>query len=127
MQVPPLRGGRLSGGDFVIAEWVDDGESSAARPVAPLHRHLADDEAWYVLEGTLGFIRGDERLEAPAGSGVLVARGLPHTFWNHGSGRARYLIVMTARVAALVEALHEPGALADAPALFRRFDSELLV
>ena len=94
--------------------------------MAPLHRHLADDEAWYVLEGTLGFIRGDERLEAPAGAAVLVQRGLAHTFWNAGRGRARYLIVMTPRVAALVAAIHEPGALADPPGLFRRFDSELL-
>jgi mannose-6-phosphate isomerase-like protein (cupin superfamily) len=126
MTVPPLLGASLEGSDFVLAEWVDDGESSAARPVAPLHRHLGDDEAWYVLEGTLGFVRGDERLEAPAGSAVLVPRGTPHTFWNAGSGRARYVIVMTPRIAALVAALHEPGAFDDVHALFRRFDSELL-
>ena len=125
--VPPLLGNRLEGGDFVLAEWVDDGVTSAARPVAPLHRHLADDEAWYVLEGALGFVYGDERLEAPAGSAVLVPRGLAHTFWNAGGGRARYLIVMTPRIAALVEAIHEPGARDDLPGLFRRFDSELLV
>jgi Cupin domain len=126
MTVPPLLGSSVEGGDFVLAEWVDDGESSAARPVAPLHRHLGDDEAWYVLEGMLGFVRGDERLEAPAGSAVLVPRGVAHTFWNAGSGRARYLIVMTPRIAALVAALHEPDALGDVHALFRRFDSELL-
>jgi mannose-6-phosphate isomerase-like protein (cupin superfamily) len=126
MTVPPLLGQSLEGSDFVLAEWVDDGESSAARPVAPLHRHLGDDEAWYVLEGALGFVRGDERLEAPAGSAVLVPRGVAHTFWNAGTGRARYVIVMTTRIAALVAALHEPGAFDDVHALFRRFDSELL-
>ena len=125
--IPPLLGSSIGGGDFVLAEWVDDGESSATRPVAPLHRHLADDEAWYVLEGTLGFIRGDERLVAPAGSAVLVRRGAAHTFWNAGDGRARYVIVMTPRIAALVDAIHDPGAFDDPPALFRRFDSELLV
>jgi len=125
VEVPPLLGASLDGDDFVVAEWVDDGASSADRPVAPLHRHLADDEAWYVLEGRLGFVRGDERLEAPAGSAVLVPRGLPHTFWNAGGGRARYLIVMTPRVAALVAALHEPGA--NPRQLFPRFASELLV
>jgi uncharacterized cupin superfamily protein len=125
VDVPPLLGASLDGDDFVVAEWVDDGESSAAQPVAPLHRHLADDEAWYVLEGRLGFIRGDERLEASAGSAVLVPRGVPHTFWNAGGGRARYLIVMTPRIAALVAALHEPGA--NARELFPRFASELLV
>ena len=125
MDAAPLVGSSLEGGDFVLAEWIDDGESSVERPVAPLHRHLADDEAWYVLEGRLGFIRGGERLEAPAGSAVLAARGVPHTFWNAGGGRARYLIVMTPRIAALIAALHEPGA--NPREVFPRFASELLV
>ncbi len=104
----------------------DDGESSAERPIAPLHRHLADDEAWYVLEGALGFVRGDERLEARAGAAVLVPAGVVHTFWNASGEKARYLLVMTPRIAALIAALHDPGARDDLPGLFRRFDSELL-
>jgi mannose-6-phosphate isomerase-like protein (cupin superfamily) len=126
MTVPPLQGSRIEGSDFVLVEWSDDGESSAARPIAPLHRHLGDDEAWYVLEGTLGFIRGDERLEASAGAAVLVPRGVAHSYWNAGSGRARYVLVLTPRIAALIDALHEPGAHDDLAGLFRRFDSELL-
>jgi cupin domain len=125
VQVPPLLGSELAGHDFVLAEWVDDGESSAERPVAPLHRHLTDDEAWYVLEGTLGFVRGDERLEAPAGAAVLVPAGVAHTFWNAGPGRARYLILMTPRVASLVAGLHSVGA--EPRELFALHDSELLV
>jgi mannose-6-phosphate isomerase-like protein (cupin superfamily) len=127
MDVPPLLGGALDGSAFVIAEWVDDNESSAAQPVAPLHVHHGDDEAWYVLEGALGFIRGDERLEAQAGAGVLVPRGSGHTFWNAAGARTRYLIVMTPKIARLIEALHEPGAFDDLHSLFHRFDSELLV
>jgi len=123
--VPPLRQAPVGGTDFVLCEWTDAGESSAERPIAPLHLHRNDDEAWYVLEGTLGFVRGDERLEAPAGSAVLVPRGVVHTFWNGGPGTARYVIVMTRRIAALVEALHEPGGFDDVTALFARFDSEL--
>ena len=126
MNLPPLRGDSITGDDFVIAEWFDDNESSAERPVVPLHVHHTADEAWYVLEGALGFIRGDERLEASAGSAVLVPHGVPHTFWNAAGACTRYLIVMTPRIAALIEALHEPGALDDLAGLFRRFDSELL-
>ena len=123
--VPPLLGEALAGSDFVLAEWVDAGATSSAEwPIAPLHVHDRDDEAWYVLEGTLGFRRGDELLEAPAGSGVLVAAGTAHTFWNAATSPARYLIVMTPRIAALVEAIHLPGA--DVPALFHRFDSRLV-
>lgn len=123
-QVPPLLGQTLAGAAFVVAEWVDDGESSAERPVAPLHVHNADDEAWYVLEGALGFRRGDEQLLAPAGSAVLVPAGVAHTFWNAAGGRTRYLILMTPRIAALIEALHEP--VDDVHALFARFDSGLV-
>ena len=125
MIVPPLRQTQVDGTDFVLAEWSDSGESSAERPIAPLHLHRSDDEAWYVLAGTLGFVRGDERLEAPAGSAVLVPRGVVHTYWNAGHGEARYVIVMTRRIAALVAALHEPGAFDDVAALFARFDSAL--
>ncbi len=127
MDVPPLLGGSIDGLDFVVAEWVDESESSATRPVAPLHVHHGDDEAWYVLEGALGFVRGDDRLEAHAGAAVLVPRGLPHTFWNAAGGRTRYLIVMTPTTAALVQALHDPAGVDDVRGLFRRFDSELLV
>jgi mannose-6-phosphate isomerase-like protein (cupin superfamily) len=121
--VTPLRGSSLAGADFTIAEWVDDGESSRDRPIAPRHVHYADDEAWYVLEGTLGFSRGDEQLEAPAGSAVLVPRGVVHTYWNAGGSRCRYLIVLTPRLAALIAELHEPGV--DVPALFARHQSAL--
>lgn len=78
-----------------------------------------------MLEGRLGFIRGDERLEAGPGAAVLVPRGIAHTFWNATGGRTRYVIVMTPRIAALVAAIHEPGA--DPRALFPLFASELLV
>jgi len=126
MAVPPLLGRSIEGDDLVLAEWLDDGESSPDRPIAPLHRHDADDEAWYVLEGALGFAYDDERVEVTAGSALLVPHGVAHTFWNAGPGRARYLIVMTPRIAALVQALHEPGGRDDMPELFRRHASELL-
>ena len=123
MDVPPLAGRSLAGHDFTVAQRADDGESSAERPIAPLHLHRSDDEAWFVLEGALGFVRGEERLVAAAGAGVLVPRGVPHTFWNAQPGRTRYLIVMPPRIAALIEALHEPYD--DLAGLFSRFDSEL--
>ncbi len=123
MEVPPLLGGRLAGRDFVLVEWVDDGESSAERPIAPLHVHDADDEAWYVLDGRLALRRGAEVLELPAGSGAIVPRGVAHTYWNAGPSRARYLLVLTPRIAALIDAVHEPGA--SLPDVFARFASRL--
>jgi uncharacterized cupin superfamily protein len=123
--LPPLLGASLEGVDFTIHEWVDEGESSAERPIAPLHVHHRDDEAWYVLEGKLGFRRGGDVLEAPAGAGVLVPAGVPHTYWNAGESCARYLLVLPPRLAALISALHEPDR-GDIGDLFARFGSRLL-
>jgi hypothetical protein len=125
MKVPPLLGRSLSGGSFTIHEWTDEGESSPEWPIAPLHLHERD-EAWYVLEGTLGFRYDDDLLEAPAGSGVLVPAGVVHTFWNAGPGRARYLLVLPPRIEALIEALHDPSRPDDLHELFHRFDSRLV-
>jgi len=125
--VTPLAGGQLGGADsnFVIVEWADSGDSGYDW-IAPLHVHHADDEAWYVLEGMLRFRLGEETFEAGAGSAVLAPKGTPHAYGNARKGeRARYLLVMTPRIRALVEALHEPGA-GDYAAIFRAHESELL-
>ena len=91
--------------------------------IAPLHVHHEDDEAWYVLRGRLGFRLGEE-LEAGPGSAVLARRGMPHIYRNAGDDEAEYLLVMTPRIATLIEAIHEPNA--DVPALFQAHASELL-
>lgn len=128
---PPLAGGLLGslGSSFVIAEWQDaGGPAGPPRLIAPLHVHYSDDEAWYVLEGALRVKVGDEEVEARAGAGVLVSRGTPHTFWNPGPGRVRYLLVMTANIYGLIQGIHAlpertPSALR---ILFRKHDSDLL-
>jgi mannose-6-phosphate isomerase-like protein (cupin superfamily) len=111
----------LAGDDFVLVEWTAE---VGRHWIAPLHVHHADDEAWYVLEGELGFRLGDEEVVAGAGSALMAPRGTPHTFWNAGEVEARYLLVMTRRIAHLIEAIHASGA--DIPALFVEHDSELL-
>jgi mannose-6-phosphate isomerase-like protein (cupin superfamily) len=117
------------GSDFVIAEWKDaGGPPSPPRWIAPLHLHRNDDEAWYVLGGTLCVRVGTEVVEANAGSAVFVPRGTPHTYWNAGTGLARYLLVMTSNIYALIQDIHamkdrSPAALS---AVFEKHDSELL-
>lgn len=125
--VIPLVGEQLGGSesDFVIVEWRDSGEAQWEW-IAPLHVHHADDEAWYVLEGVLRFRIGDETREAGPGGAVLAPKGTPHAYGNARPGQsARYLLVMTPKIRALVQALHEPGA-DEYAAIFRAYDSELL-
>ncbi len=109
---------------FVVADWTDQG-SHPGMPIAPLHLHRSDDEAWIVLEGRLGFQVGDERREVDAGGSMLVTRGTPHTYWNPSSEPARYLLVMTPRINQLIEALHS-GDRDRFEAIFEEHDSELL-
>jgi mannose-6-phosphate isomerase-like protein (cupin superfamily) len=113
--------GGVAGDDFVIVQWTAE---VGDHRIAPLHVHHEDDEAWYVLRGTLGFLVGKEAVEAGPGSAVLVHHGTPHTWWNAGDVEAEYLLVMPPRIASLVEAIHQPGA--DVPALFRTHASEIL-
>jgi mannose-6-phosphate isomerase-like protein (cupin superfamily) len=87
-------------------EWADGGHTSRDLPVAPLHLHRSEDEAWYVLEGRLGFRVGDDEIVASAGDAVLVPRGTAHTYWNAGNDPARYLLVMGPETSRLVEAIH---------------------
>jgi len=130
--VAPALAGRVLGSEqasFIIAEWQDaGGPPGPPRLIAPLHVHFNDDEAWYVLEGTLRLRRGDEEVEASAGAAVFVARGTPHTYWNPDAKPLRYLLVMTANIYGLIQDIHAMKE-RSAPALqelFRKHDSELL-
>jgi uncharacterized cupin superfamily protein len=109
---------------FVIADWTDPG-THPGRPIAGLHLHRADDEAWIVLEGRLGFRVGDAEREVPAGDSLLVPRGTPHSYWNPAPEPARYLLVMTPRIYQLIQALHG-GDRDDYAQIFQEHESELL-
>src|SRR6266536_5647414 len=128
---PPLAGNVLGSGtgDFVVAEWQDaGGPPGPPRYIAPIHLHRNDDEAWYVLEGVLRVKSGHEEIELRAGSGMLVPRGTPHTYWNPGPERVRYLLVMTSQIYGLIQEIHATKERSSSvmQALFNRFDSELL-
>jgi uncharacterized RmlC-like cupin family protein len=115
-------GGTAQGTTLTLANWPTHG---VATEVAPLHVHHEDDEAWYVVEGALRFRLADRELLAPAGSTVLIPAGVPHTFGNAGPEPSRYVIVMPARLQALIAKLHEVPA-ADHADVYREFASTLL-
>jgi len=114
----------IVGDSFVIADWTDPG-THPRRPIAGLHVHHSDDEAWFVVEGKLGFRVGDEEREVAAGESILVAQGTPHSYWNALDSPTRYLLVMTPRIHRLIETLHA-GARDDWARIFEEHESELL-
>jgi uncharacterized cupin superfamily protein len=86
---------------FVVADWTDPG-TEPRRPIAGLHLHRADDEAWFVLTGRLGFRVGEQNRELEAGESLLVRRGTPHSYWNAIPAPTRYLLVMSPRIHKLI-------------------------
>lgn len=71
---------------YSISEWWL--EANTQGPGA--HSHPEDD-VFYVLEGTMSILVGQEWVDAPPGSFVLVPGGVTHDFQNRGTQRAGVL------------------------------------
>lgn len=61
---------------------------------APPHKHDAEDEFFYVLEGELSVMQDDQVMIARQGETVILPRGRFHTFWNAGTAPVRALVVL---------------------------------
>lgn len=57
---------------------------------AGAHSH-AEDDIFYVIEGTMSVLIGDRRIDATKGSFVLAPGGVTHDFENRSSTRAGVL------------------------------------
>ena len=106
-----------SGQSFEIYEWSGSGPDY-------LHVHLSDDEAWYILEGTLTFRFVDRQVNATAGTTVFVPAGVPHSYFE-AKGSTRYLIIMTPRLSALISELHDASR-EQHNAIMRKYESQIL-
>ncbi len=78
----PVRAIFKAGGDetserYSISEWWLE-----PRTRGPGRHEHEDDDVFFVLEGTMTFFLGDERIDAPKGSFVLAPGGTPHDFEN---------------------------------------------
>ncbi len=79
-----------SDGELVIAEVTLEPGGSAAG----VHVHPNQTETFQILDGTVGFRLGRERLFATTGETIVVKAGTAHAFWNTGEGQARFLCEM---------------------------------
>jgi len=59
----------------------------------PAHRHAANEEAYFVLDGTVEFHVADEVFSGDSGTFVLVPAGEAHTFGNTSETAARLLVL----------------------------------
>jgi quercetin dioxygenase-like cupin family protein len=61
----------------------------------PPHIHRREDEAFYVLEGTLQFHTDGRTFDAAPGAWITLERGSTHFFRNVSDAPARMLILVT--------------------------------
>jgi quercetin dioxygenase-like cupin family protein len=61
----------------------------------PPHRHLGEDELFFVYDGSITFTANDETRTISAGESVFVPRGTAHAYRNDGPGAARMVAVYT--------------------------------
>jgi quercetin dioxygenase-like cupin family protein len=96
----------------------------------PAHRHVGNDEAYFVLDGVVEFRVADEVFEGSTGSFVLVPAGEAHTFGNTGDEGARLLVLHAPALDGYFADLEKLWASAEAPdrdaelALMRRHGME---
>jgi mannose-6-phosphate isomerase-like protein (cupin superfamily) len=79
-----------SGGELTV---IEDVIPPGAGP--PLHVHLRENEAYYVLEGEFEFVCGEDTVRGGPGTFVHGPRGVPHRYRNVGSAPGRLLFAFT--------------------------------
>jgi mannose-6-phosphate isomerase-like protein (cupin superfamily) len=80
-----------TGGTFAIIEHPIAPHTLAAPP----HRHQNEDEASYVLAGSITVEIGDRIIHAGSGTLVFKPRGVFHAFWNEADEAARVLEIIS--------------------------------
>jgi quercetin dioxygenase-like cupin family protein len=61
----------------------------------PPHIHTREEETFYVLEGNVEFLLGEQAVAAGPGDFVNVPRGTVHRFQNTGTETARIILTFT--------------------------------
>lgn len=89
MQSIFLADGEESDNRYSVSIWWVNPE----RPGPGAHSHENNEELFYVIEGTLTFLVGDQHLDAPAGTFLRVPAGVTHDFENRTDRRAGALNV----------------------------------
>lgn len=86
---------KVRDGDTGGAYSVHDNTIPPGSPGPKPHLHRDHDEAFYVLEGELTVRTGPRTITAPAGSFVVVPRGVVHQPSNPGTLPTRVLLIFS--------------------------------
>jgi quercetin dioxygenase-like cupin family protein len=84
-----LATGEETRGQFALMEQV-----ARKGNVPPRHIHHREDETFYVVEGEMTFLVGDETIKATAGTAVFAPRAIAHSF-TIDSEQVRLLVMVS--------------------------------
>jgi quercetin dioxygenase-like cupin family protein len=84
-----VTGGESGGAYFAMEALVPPGGGP------PPHIHTREDETFYLLEGQIEFLLGEETIVAGPGDFINVPRGTVHRFINAGTETARMVLTFT--------------------------------
>jgi uncharacterized cupin superfamily protein len=88
----------------------------------PAHRHVACDEAYYVLDGEVTFLLDGSEHLGGKGWWVLVPGGTSHTFGNRSADPARLLVLHAPPLDRYFADLHDLWHRAEAPTTEQELD-----
>ena len=102
-------------------------------PSPPRHVHRAHEEGFYILEGEIEFVIGEETVRARVGGWIFAPQGVPHSFRNPGEEPARFLNTFTPdryigyfdEMATLSNMSRQPDA-AQIAEIMARYDSDVV-
>lgn len=105
--------GKKAGAPSTTVEVISYPAPAGSHP--PFHCHKNEDEEFFILEGKMNFLVGDnpEPQVFGAGSYLWQPRGTKHTFWPADNKRARFLAQL--RPPGLEDLFREIGTKADLP------------
>lgn len=93
----------------------------------PLHLHHSQEEFFYVMEGSVAFQIGEQRLELKPGECVLAPRAVPHTFSaTQPNGRLLTAFTPAGKMESYFRDADTNRPIAFDPAFMRRYDMELV-
>ncbi|MDX3656723.1 cupin domain-containing protein [Streptomyces sp. ID05-26A] len=87
--------GSVTNGEFGLFEWRMEARQPGARP----HFHKTFSESFYVLEGEITLLDGDEWVRAGEGDFLYVPADRPHAFRNDSDAPVRMLILFSPGIA----------------------------
>jgi quercetin dioxygenase-like cupin family protein len=94
----------------------------------PPHIHHREDEAFWVLDGELEVLVGENTFRAGAGSYVHLPKGIPHTYKNVSTKAARFLTLMVpGGLEKFFEEVGKPGTDLSSPPPFEEEDLDRLL